>query len=95
VITETADNTVATSVLAQGNKLLIGGGGNALTLARYQRDGSLDRSFGTDGVYSTWLDSGLAHISAPALDRRGRVVAGGTLLTGPYEWGDFLVARFR
>jgi uncharacterized delta-60 repeat protein len=95
VTTSVANDTVATSVIAQGNKLLVGGSGNALTLARYQRDGSLDRSFGTDGVYSTWLGSDLAHISALALDRRGRVVAGGILLTGPYYWGNFLVARFR
>jgi uncharacterized delta-60 repeat protein len=95
VTTEIDTATNATDVVAQGNKLLVSGEGTALTLARYQRDGTLDPSFGTDGVFSTWLDFDLPTISALAVDRRGRVVAGGIILSEPYYWGDFFVARFR
>jgi uncharacterized delta-60 repeat protein len=94
-MTETSASTVATSLVAQGDKLVVGGTGDALTLARFQDDGTLDPSFGTDGVHSTSFGSDFASVAALALDRRGRVVAGGVFFSGPDYRGDFLVARYR
>ena len=64
-------------------------------VARYHRDGTLDRSFGSGGVLATYVGSSSTQPAALALDRQGRVVAAGTTATDPYYWGDYFVARYR
>jgi len=64
-----------------------------LALARYQPDGSLDGSFGTDGTVMTPFGrSNDARGIAGAIDERGRIVAAGTV----YRAGasDIVLARF-
>ena len=61
-------------------------------LARYRRNGSLDRSFSGHGKVTTDLGSGGAN--SMAIDSRNRiVVAGGT--TESYAGGEFALSRYR
>jgi uncharacterized delta-60 repeat protein len=61
-------------------------------LARYRRNGSLDRSFSGDGKATTDFGSGGAN--SMAIDSRNRVVvAGGT--TDSYAGGEFALARYK
>jgi uncharacterized delta-60 repeat protein len=52
-----------------------------IALARYRRDGSLDRGFGTDGKVMTPLGS-FASASAVDLQRDGKIVVAGVTSTG-------------
>src|SRR5205823_1963498 len=52
-----------------------------VALARYRRDGSLDRAFGTDGKVMAPFGS-FASASAVALQRDGKIVAAGVTSTG-------------
>jgi uncharacterized delta-60 repeat protein len=68
--------------------------GDEVTLARYDDDGSLDATFGTDGIVTGLID-GIAN--DVALQPDGRIVVTGTRArndpTGR-DFGDILVARF-
>lgn len=70
--------------------------GSYTVLARFNPDGSLDRSFGKEGVV-TPLWGGRVAITSVAVDRAGRVVLGGTYLASakiyPPEGNDLAVAR--
>jgi uncharacterized delta-60 repeat protein len=61
----------------------------AFTLARYRFDGSLDPSFGADGI-STEFDGAAFAVT---IDRHGRIVAAGEVRGDP-EGTDFVVARY-
>ena len=67
--------------------------GADMALARYNRDGSLDESFGDGGtVLTTFEPSGIAGASAVAIQADGKIVAGGHAGTGPEA--DFALARY-
>ena len=70
-----------------------GADGADMALARYNRDGSLDESFGDGGtVLTTFEPSGIARASAVAIQADGKIVAGGHAGTGPEA--DFALARY-
>jgi uncharacterized delta-60 repeat protein len=72
----------------------VGAGRLDFALARYNANGSLDSSFGGDGMVTVPIGSGDAReeIFAVAVDSLGRIVAGGyTRTSGPLL--DFAVAR--
>jgi uncharacterized delta-60 repeat protein len=71
---------------SRGRIVLAGNKGNRFALARCRSNGTLDRSFGSDGIAVPNLEGGLADM---AIDRRGRIVAAGYT-----SHGDFLLARF-
>jgi uncharacterized delta-60 repeat protein len=62
-----------------GRLVVAGRAGDHFGLARYLPDGSLDRSFGSDGRVVTGFgsDSGIDEADSIAIDSRGRIVAGG------------------
>jgi uncharacterized delta-60 repeat protein len=75
-------------VIVVGNSLSNGSGG--LTLARFNIDGTIDTSFGSNGKVTTTLAS---HSYAVALQQDGRIVVGGFFFRiAPTI--DFSVARF-
>lgn len=69
------------------------GSGNSQTgafaLARYQSNGTLDTTFGTDGLVSTSFGNTTASINGLALQTDGKIVASGGTGTG-----NFVVARY-
>ncbi|MFL5767850.1 MAG: delta-60 repeat domain-containing protein [Actinomycetota bacterium] len=68
------------AVLVQPNGRIVVGGwaySRGFALMRLLRDGSLDRSFGGDGVVTTNFPTGPAVVSDLALDGHGRIVAAG------------------
>jgi serralysin len=55
-----------------------GGAGAAFAVARYSSDGSLDTSFGADGLVTTGFSSGSSdHGNSVAIDGSGRIVVAG------------------
>ena len=70
-------------VVAAGYTISVSSRGDPkFALARYQTDGSLDPSFGSDGKVVTNFTSGLDYVSGLALDGSGEVVAAGEAGTG-------------
>ena len=72
-----------------------------LVIAKYDTNGSLDRTFGTNGVFSVDFGSSDNSISAPAGDSLliqtdGKVVIGGTsnFQSGSFSGYNFALARF-
>lgn len=61
-------------------------------LARFRRDGRLDRSFGGDGVVRTRLGPGEQTLNGVVVRPSGAIVAAG--YTGPHEFGDPTEPRF-
>ncbi len=84
-------------VLQTDGKIIVAGnaefgGITRLALVRYNPDGSLDHSFGTNGIATTDL-GGDAVINSIALQTDGKIVAGGHVRSGSYY--DFAVARYK
>lgn len=90
-------HTSNTSLLLEDGKILVGGyentGGIAdFVLYRFNADGSLDTSFGTNGSFITSLGSGSDEIRSIALQNDGKIVAAGIVSNSSYnDWG---LARF-
>jgi uncharacterized delta-60 repeat protein len=66
--------------------------GADFALARYNRDGSLDPTFGEGGRVLTTFDSGIAGASAVLIQADGKIVAGGSTGGGPES--DFALVRY-
>lgn len=82
IVPDVYANTVA--VQANGRIITGGGGMNTWVLSRFNADGSPDTTIGVDGVLSIALEPGMryadeAAIYALAMQRDGRILAGGTL----------------
>jgi uncharacterized delta-60 repeat protein len=60
----------------------------SIGLARFNADGLIDSSFGTDGLVSTLLDSNTLSVTGVALDSNGRIVVVG------YANNNFLLVRY-
>jgi uncharacterized delta-60 repeat protein len=72
-----------------------GGGEPDFALVRYNSDGSLDTSFGSNGKVTTDIDSGAEEAYSVAIYSDGKIVAGGRRST--YDSGgtnDFAVVRY-
>ena len=88
------DQDSARALVVQGTKLVAAGSGTAVpgglgafALARYNRDGTLDTSFGTGGKVTTDFPGG-GDANALAVQADGKLVAAG--VTG----GDFTLVRY-
>jgi uncharacterized delta-60 repeat protein len=68
------------------------GGRSEIALARYNRDGSLDPTFGEDGKVLTTFQPSSVGASAVLLQADGKIVAGGS--TGSGSDSDFALARY-
>jgi uncharacterized delta-60 repeat protein len=76
-------------IVVAGYFIDIDSGDATFKLARYQRDGSLDGSFGQGGQVETDFPGGIDFANAVAIDSAGRIVAAGA--SGDY----FAVSRYR
>ncbi len=74
----------ARAVLAQAQKTLVGGvcidpnGILSLGIARFLSNGTLDSSFGNNGLINTNFDGGMFLLRAMALDLNGNIIVAGT-----------------
>ncbi len=86
------------SVAIQSNGQIVAGGdanpgGNfEFALARYNTNGSLDTSFGTNGIVTTKIGSSDSIIHSIAIQANGQIVAGGGATIGSND--EFALARF-
>lgn len=96
------DTATAVAIDAQ-RRILVAGWSTAATngdfsgdfvVARYMPDGSLDSTFGSDGIVRTDFNGRDDKASAMALDDRGRIVVAGTS-RGPRGASDAALARYR
>lgn len=92
------ENAYAVKIDANGKIVVVGDGVSQVTaksdfvLARYNTDGSLDTSFGTNGIQTADFGNAQDHAKDLAFDGSGRiVVAGKTAAAGVQQ---FAVARF-
>ena len=109
-LTDLAPNTeVAHAVAVQTDgKIVVGGDSNntqvtqgqdigAFTVVRYNADLSLDTSFGTSGVQTTYITPGQNNaVRAMAIQSDGKIVLAGWTATGSQSAGDdnFAIARY-
>ncbi|MHC4575042.1 MAG: hypothetical protein ACYS76_13070, partial [Planctomycetota bacterium] len=68
--------------------------GSYFALARYETDGMLDASFGTDGRATTPFISDRDKVYAAALQADGRIVVAGRTNSGDPNYYDFVLVRF-
>lgn len=82
-------------IIQNDGKIVLGGGSNnAFLLARYNPNGSLDASFGSDGLVFTDLPGGQETINGLALLPDGKIVAVGTVRSFGMSGDDFALARY-
>lgn len=93
----TGRQDLASSVMIQRNgKIVVAGwavgdkfpGGSDVVLARYERNGSLDATFGTAGIALADIGARFDQVSSAALQADGRIVVGGASALG------FTVSRY-
>ncbi|MGE0082662.1 MAG: hypothetical protein AB7U81_15385, partial [Thiohalomonadaceae bacterium] len=97
VTTQLPDDDWAQAVLVQPDGKILAGGFNGnfstgnyqLLLVRYNADGTLDSSFGGDGIVTTSIWSGFEIVKDMALLPDGGVI----VLT--YNYSDFVLVRYR
>jgi len=105
VVSDSIAEASASALQADG-KILVGSSSAAssFTVSRYNTDGSIDAAFGTGGVaqadFSRPDANIIANLTALAIQRDGRIVAGGTVMdfTNFPDGGhdeDFALARFQ
>jgi uncharacterized delta-60 repeat protein len=98
VLTEFGGRDVAYGVVLQADGKIVaagdGGDHDAIALARYNVDGSLDSSFGSGGKVLTTFDESFVDAFAVVLQPDGRIVTAGRICTpcGPTEW---LLVRYK
>ena len=89
----------ANAMIIQGDGKIVAGGrftstiaNEVFALARYKHNGSLDTSFGTDGIVTTAIETN-AFIAGLALQANGKIVAaGGAAITAGND--SFAIARY-
>jgi uncharacterized delta-60 repeat protein len=94
-----SESSYAYSIKIQGNGKIVaaghsgsGGGRDVFALARYNVDGSLDTSFGIDGIVTTAIGSSSDYAYSVAIQSNGKIVAAGYSWNGSND--DFALARY-
>ncbi|SFQ30723.1 T9SS type A sorting domain-containing protein [Parafilimonas terrae] len=64
------------------------------TVLRYMPDGSLDNTFGVNGISNVYL-SGVDNINCLVLQPDGKIIVGGSYFTDRNSSANFLIARFK
>lgn len=99
----TGSEFAAALVVQRDGKIVAAGGASTdpeidavdFALVRYNRDGSLDRTFGNDGRVTTDFAGGFDRIHALVLQPDGKLVAAGWASTSPDRgWDDVALARY-
>ena len=86
-------NAVAHSIALQTDgKIIVAGTGHAFTMVRYDSNGSLDSTFGQNGIVSTVVGGHSDETSAVATTQNGRIFLAGTSFNGRDE--DFALACY-
>jgi len=98
VTTDFAGHAGANAAVVQDGRLVAAGFGMAgssvdFALARYRRDGTLDRTFGTGGKVTTDFAGSGEQVTALVVQADGKLVAAG--FTATDSGGDFALARYR
>jgi uncharacterized delta-60 repeat protein len=83
------DRAEKVALQPDGKILIVGSTGNALFVARYLPDGTLDDSFGKGGVAQTMISGESVQGRSIALQPNGKIVAGGVVVLNSY-----IVTRF-
>src|ERR1035437_5862886 len=91
-------NDYISSIALQSDGKIVAGGAsdngsnNDFALARYNANGTLDNTFGTNGIVITAIGSAMDEITSIALQSDGKIVAGGYSYNGSNY--DFTLARY-
>ena len=97
-LTETASSVVVQSdgkiIVAGGTYPIFPSSGGQFALVRYNSNGSLDTSFGDNGLVRTTFSSSGCYASALALQADGKIIAAGTNYRDFSSNSDFGVARY-
>jgi uncharacterized delta-60 repeat protein len=89
----TLDQGKAVAIQSDDKIIIAGTNGSDVLVARYDTDGNLDTTFGTDGVVITSTSSGTDIADTIAIQSDGKIVIGGTSnLDSANE--DFLLIRY-
>ena len=91
------DNAFAVVLQPDGKIVAVGASGGGFALARYQPDGTLDTTFGNDGLVITDFGGDTAGSAAFAAVRQpnGKIVAAGFAIARlGFEMFDFALARY-
>jgi uncharacterized delta-60 repeat protein len=85
----------AVAIQSDGRIVAAGVAGDAFALARYDTEGALDTTFGTDGIVTTNLTSGYDQANGVAIQADGKIVAAGLATPGSPWRPHFALARYR
>ncbi|HEX8650792.1 MAG TPA: hypothetical protein VF708_08115 [Pyrinomonadaceae bacterium] len=97
VVSDFLDGTRAIAFQPDGKLLVVGQVGVEFTLARYNKDGSLDTPFGDGGRVLTDVYGTGSSVSAVAVQADGKIVVGGTAydhIWPPGERENFALVRY-
>ncbi len=84
----------AAVAIQQDNKIVLAGRSNGrFAVVRYHSNGSLDASFGSGGLVTTFF-ADTSGATAVALQHDGKIIAGGTKVVGAQVSRDFALARY-
>ena len=93
-----SDEAQAVAVQTDGKIVAAGRSGDDFAVVRYNANGSLDSSFGGDGIATVGFGGEVADPRAVAIQANGKVVVAGSVFPpfqlGGQEPGDFALARF-
>jgi uncharacterized delta-60 repeat protein len=89
---------VFSSIIQPDNKIVVIGSSlnNSVwdfCVVRYNNDGSLDNTFGIDGIVITPIDSSDSYLFAVAMQNNGKILAGGEIFIND-TIGRFVMARY-
>ena len=88
-------NKIAANLQADGKIVVVGNwSGSSFSAARFNADGTLDNSFGTNGVVQNNItgDTGVSY--AAAFQSDGKIIVGGLITNSVSNTGDFVVFRY-
>ena len=92
-----SSGTAKSLILQDDGKILAGGGVNfnshlSCLLLRYDSNGNLDQTFGTNGYTITEIDTTDSYIYSIIMQNDGKIIAGGYSRVNEYP--DFMLSRF-